>query len=43
MTTPTIADVTSPEVDGLAEGAEIVAGPFQALPELKDGDRVRAR
>lgn len=31
------------EVDGVAEGAEIVAGPFQALRELKDGDRVRVR
>lgn len=31
------------EVGGLAEGATIVAGPFQALRELTDGTRVRAR
>lgn len=31
------------EVSGLAEGATIVAGPFQALRELKDGTPVRAR
>ncbi|MEO8679187.1 MAG: efflux RND transporter periplasmic adaptor subunit [Vicinamibacterales bacterium] len=31
------------EVEGVAEGAAIVAGPFQVLRELKDGDRVRAR
>ena len=31
------------EVGGLAEGATIVAGPFQALRELKDGTPVRAR
>ena len=30
-------------VKGLAEGAQVVAGPFQALRELKDGDRVAAR
>ncbi|MGE0816652.1 MAG: efflux RND transporter periplasmic adaptor subunit [Vicinamibacterales bacterium] len=31
------------EVDGIAEGTAIVAGPFQALRELTDGARVRAR
>lgn len=31
------------EVDGVAEGATIVSGPFQTLRDLKDGDRVRAR
>ncbi|MEZ5292540.1 MAG: efflux RND transporter periplasmic adaptor subunit [Vicinamibacterales bacterium] len=31
------------EVEGIAEGAAIVAGPFQALRELTDGARVRAR
>lgn len=31
------------EVDGVAEGAEIVAGPFQVLRELASGSRVRAR
>ncbi len=31
------------EVDGLAEGATIVSGPFQALREMKDGTPVRAR
>ena len=30
-------------VDGVAEGTEIVAGPFQALRNLRDGDRVRVR
>jgi HlyD family secretion protein len=31
------------EIDGLAEGTTVVAGPFQALRELTDGTRVRAR
>ena len=31
------------EVSGVAEGTEIVSGPFQALRELRDGDRVRVR
>lgn len=31
------------EVDGVAEGTTIVAGPFQTLRDLKDGDRVRGR
>ena len=31
------------EAAGLAEGATIVSGPFQALRELKDGTPVRAR
>ena len=31
------------EVDGLADGTTIVAGPFQALRELADGMRVRQR
>lgn len=31
------------EVDGVAEGTTIVAGPFQTLRDLKDGDRIRAR
>jgi HlyD family secretion protein len=31
------------EVDGVAEGAQIVAGPFQVLRELKDGARVKPR
>jgi len=30
-------------ISGLAEGTEIVAGPFQALREMKDGAAVRAR
>lgn len=29
------------EVDGVAEGATIVSGPFQTLRDLRDGDRVR--
>ncbi|MEZ5283593.1 MAG: efflux RND transporter periplasmic adaptor subunit [Vicinamibacterales bacterium] len=29
------------EVDGVAEGASVVSGPFQVLRELQDGDRVR--
>jgi len=29
------------EVSGVAEGTAIVSGPFQALRELRDGDRVR--
>lgn len=31
------------EVDGVPEGASIVAGPFQLLRELADGARVRSR
>ncbi len=31
------------EVDGVAEGTSIVSGPFQALRELADGARVKAR
>ncbi|MGE0043334.1 MAG: efflux RND transporter periplasmic adaptor subunit [Vicinamibacterales bacterium] len=31
------------EIDGLAEGTTVVAGPFQALRELADGTRVQAR
>ncbi len=31
------------EVDGAAEGTTIVSGPFQALRELADGARVKAR
>jgi HlyD family secretion protein len=31
------------EVRGLQEGARIVAGPFQVLRELKDGDAVKPR
>lgn len=31
------------EVDGLAEGASIVSGPFQVLRELKDGAQVRTK
>ena len=31
------------EVDGVSEGTAIVAGPFQALRNLRDGDRVRVR
>lgn len=31
------------EVDGVAEGTEIVSGPFQTLRALRDGDRVRLR
>ena len=31
------------EVSGVAEGASVVAGPFQTLRELADGARVRAR
>jgi HlyD family secretion protein len=29
-------------VDGLAEGEEIVAGPYQAIRKLKEGARVKA-
>jgi len=29
------------EVDGIADGTEIVSGPFQTLRTLKNGDRVR--
>ncbi len=28
------------EIDGVADGSQIVAGPFQVLRELKDGARV---
>jgi len=31
------------EVDGVPEGAMVVAGPFQALRELTDGTRVKVR
>lgn len=31
------------EVDGIAEGTAIVAGPFQTLRDLRNGDRVRVR
>jgi HlyD family secretion protein len=31
------------EVEGIGEGAQIVAGPFQALRDMKDGSPVRAR
>jgi len=31
------------EVDGVPEGASVVSGPFQALREMTDGTRVRAR
>ena len=31
------------EVEGVPEGTDIVAGPFQVLRELRDGDRVRVR
>jgi HlyD family secretion protein len=31
------------EVDGIADGTEIASGPFQALRQLRDGDRVRVR
>lgn len=31
------------EVDGVAEGTQIVSGPFQALRELADGARVKPR
>ena len=31
------------EVSGVSEGTAIVSGPFQALRELRDGDRVRVR
>jgi HlyD family secretion protein len=31
------------EVNGLADGTEIAAGPFQALRQLQTGDRVRVR
>lgn len=30
-------------VKGVAEGTQVVAGPFQALRELKDGDRVTSK
>jgi HlyD family secretion protein len=41
--TPGIIGGLSIEVDGLAEGAEIVSGPFQVLRELASGARVRRR
>jgi len=41
--TPGIIGGLSIEVDGLAEGAEIVSGPFQVLRELASGGRVRRR
>ncbi|MGE0123460.1 MAG: efflux RND transporter periplasmic adaptor subunit [Vicinamibacterales bacterium] len=41
--TPGIIGGLAIEVDGLAEGATIVAGPFQALRELDTGIRVRRR
>jgi HlyD family secretion protein len=41
--TPGIIGGLTIEVEGVAEGATVVAGPFQALRELADGDRVRAR
>jgi HlyD family secretion protein len=31
------------EVDGVPEGASIVAGPFQVLREIQDGAKVRTR
>ena len=31
------------EVDGVAEGTEIVSGPVQSLREMKDRSRVRAK
>ena len=31
------------EVEGVAEGASVVSGPFQALRELADGTRVKVR
>jgi hypothetical protein len=31
------------EVSGIAEGAMVVTGPFQALRELRDGSRIRLR
>lgn len=42
LTTGIIGGLTI-EVDGLAEGTTIVAGPFQALRELADGAAVRLR
>lgn len=31
------------EVEGVPEGASIVSGPFQALREIQDGERIRTR
>jgi len=36
-----IADLQTEVVEGLAEGDEIVTGPFKALRQLKIGDRVK--
>lgn len=41
--TPGIIGGLTIEVEGVAEGATIVAGPFQVLRELADGAPVRAR
>ena len=46
MFTPIVTGILgglSIEVDGVAEGTEIVSGPFQALREMKDRSRVRAK
>jgi HlyD family secretion protein len=31
------------EIEGIAEGRSVIAGPFQALREIQDGTRVRSR
>ncbi|MDH4065981.1 MAG: efflux RND transporter periplasmic adaptor subunit [Acidobacteriota bacterium] len=31
------------EIDGVAEGARVISGPFQVLREIQDGEKVRAR
>lgn len=41
--TPGIIGGLSIEVSGLEEGAVVVSGPFQALRDLADGDRIRVR
>ena len=35
------ADLQTEVVEGLAEGDEVVTGPFKALRQLKIGDRVK--
>lgn len=42
VTTGIIGGLTV-EVEGLAEGAAIVSGPYQVLRDLKDGDPIRVR
>ena len=39
-----LSDATRVEIlSGLAEGDEVVVGPYRSLKDLEDGDRVRPR